>query len=72
MWLLSHHDPVTYGYLSKPQREAAHASFYLARAARAAMPKLTRKLADIPFDECPVEPIGIGHPDYDDSLSSPA
>lgn len=72
MWLLSHHDPVTYGYLSRPQKDAAHESFYLGRAARAQMPKLVRKLADVPFDECPVERIGIGHSDYDDSLTSPA
>jgi hypothetical protein len=70
MWLLSHHDPVTYGYLSKPQKEAPHASFYPARAARVEMPRLVRKIADMPFDDCPVEMIGIGHPDYDDSLGS--
>lgn len=72
MWLLSHHDPVTYGHLSRPQKQAPHASFFVARAARAEMPKLVKKLSDVPFDDCPVERIGIGHPDYDDSLNPPA
>jgi len=70
MWLLSHHDPVTYGYLSRPQKNAAHESFYLARAARAEMPKLVKKLTDVPFDECPAERTSLA--DYDDSLTSPA
>jgi hypothetical protein len=72
MWLLAHHDPVTYGYLSKPQREAPHQSFYMTRAARSEMPELAETLQDVPFDECPVDYVGIRHPDYDDSLHARA
>jgi hypothetical protein len=56
--------------MSRPQKEAPHASFYPASAARAEMPMLVKKIADMPFDDCPVEMIGIGHPDYDDSVDS--
>ena len=55
MWLLSHHNPTSYGWLSKPPKEYTHDSFYLPQAAQKALPKLLGKLADVPEEDCPVD-----------------
>ena len=57
MWLLSHHNPVDYGWLAKPPKEPTDRSFYLAESARKQMPKLLGKLADVSPDDCPAESV---------------
>lgn len=60
MWLLSHHDPVTYGWLARPQPEVPDASFYPVQAARRELPEL---LARIEAVDCAAESLAAG--DYD-------
>ena len=63
MWLLSHHNPVDYGWLARPPKEAADPSFYLPQAARRQLPRLLGKLADVSPDDCPAE--WVGAQDFD-------
>ena len=55
MWLLSHHDPVAYGWLARPQKDTPDSSFYPVQHARKEMPRQLRKLADIDPADCPAE-----------------
>jgi hypothetical protein len=66
MWLLSHHDPVTYGWLSKPQTEAPDASFYPVQSARRELPELIGRIEDV---DCPAE--SLVPRDYDPFDESP-
>ena len=59
MWLLSHHNPVDYGWLSKPPKEWTDPAFYLPQSARKEMPKLLDELADVPVEDCPVDPVAV-------------
>lgn len=65
MWLLSHHDPVSYGWLERPPREAPDASFYALQSARREMPQLLEQLSDIAPTACPAEPVAGSEVDYD-------
>ena len=65
IWLLSHHDPVTYGWLERPQREAPHASFYPLQSARSELPGLLGQLADIDPAACCAEHVAGPDVDYD-------
>lgn len=57
MWLLSHHNPVGYGWLAKPPREPTDQSFYLPHAAQKELPKLLGKLVDVLPEDCRVEEV---------------
>ena len=57
MWLLSHHNPIDYGWLAKPPKETTDPSFYLPIAAQKELPKLLGKLADVAPEDCPVEQV---------------
>lgn len=59
MFLLSHHNPVSYGWLSKPPRDATDKSFYFTQEAQRQLPKLLGKLADIAPEDSPVEQVGM-------------
>ena len=67
MWLLSHRDPVSYGWLSKPHKEAPHISFYPLQSARDELPVLLDALSDIDTESCPAEPVADADIDYDRS-----
>ena len=67
MWLLSHRDPVSYGWLSKPHKEAPHISFYPLQSARDELPVLLDALSDIDPESCPAEPVADVDIDYDRS-----
>lgn len=58
MWLLSHHDPVSYGWLARPPKEAPHPSYYPLQQARAELPAQLGRLGDIDPADCPVERVG--------------
>jgi hypothetical protein len=55
MWLLAHHDPVTYGWLAKPPRAHTDPSFYPVQSARKELPLLLGQLADMDPADCPAE-----------------
>lgn len=57
MWLLSHHNPVTYGWLSRPQATAPHGSYYPLYWARKQLPGALEQIVDIPDAACPTEPL---------------
>ncbi|HEU5286063.1 MAG TPA: hypothetical protein VFU20_06075 [Sphingomicrobium sp.] len=65
MWLLSHRDPVGYGWLTRPPRETPHSSFYPLQSARSELPHLLGGLADIGPEACAAEPIPGEALDYD-------
>ncbi|MEO6436638.1 MAG: hypothetical protein ABIP55_12880 [Tepidisphaeraceae bacterium] len=65
MWLLSHRDPVGFGWLERPPREAPDASFYPLQSARSEMPHLLEQLSDIDPAACPAEPVAGSDVDYD-------
>ena len=67
MWLLSHRDPVSYGWLSKPQKDAPHMSFYPLQSARDELPVLLDALSDIDPESCAAEPVADADIDYDRS-----
>jgi hypothetical protein len=67
MWLLSHRDPATYGWLERPQREPPHRSFYPHLLARSEMPGLLDQLTDIDPAACRAEPVPFSGLEYDDS-----
>ena len=67
MWLLSHRDPVSYGWLAKPQKDAPHSSFYPLQSARDELPVLLDALSDIDTESCPAEPVADADIDYDRS-----
>ena len=67
MWLLSHRDPVSYGWLAKPHKEAPHSSFYPLQSAREELPVLLDALSDIDTESCPAEPVADADIDYDRS-----
>lgn len=69
MWLLSHRDPVGYGWLERPPREAPDPSFYPHLAARSEMPALLDQLVDIDPATCRAEPVPESDLDYDDRSS---
>lgn len=69
MWLLSHRDPVGYGWLARPPSEAPHQSFYPVQHARREMPKHLRRLSDIDPADCPAErTLGTDLDPYDERL----
>ena len=72
MWLLAHHDPVTYGWLGKPQKEAPDPSFYPLQSARRELPALLDGLADVPPADCPAERLSAADYDPNDSPDPPA
>lgn len=55
MWLLSHHDPATYGWLSRPQATAPHGSYHPVSWARAQLPAALEQIVDMSHDDCPAE-----------------
>jgi hypothetical protein len=65
MWLLSHHDPVVYGWLSRPPKEAPDPSFYPLMSARKELPGLLDQLSDIDPAACRAEPVAGSDVDYD-------
>ena len=67
MWLLSHRDPVSYGWLAKPHKEAPHSSFYPLQSAREELPFLLDALSDIDPESCAAEPVADADIDYDRS-----
>ena len=67
MWLLSHHNPVNYGWLERPPREAPHASFYPLQSARTELPGLLEQLSDIDPAACRAEPVPPSDLDFDPS-----
>lgn len=58
MWLLSHHDPETYGWLAKPIPGGVHPSFYPLHHARKNMGSALASLADVSSEECPTDWVG--------------
>lgn len=72
MWLLAHHDPVTYGWLGKPQKEAPDPSFCPLLAARRELPALLDSLADVAPADCPAERLSADDFDSSDSPDQPA
>lgn len=57
MWLLSHVDPVGFGWLNRAPSGAPDISFYKLQHARKQMPRELRKLSEIDAEDCPAEPI---------------
>lgn len=58
MWLLSHHDPVAFGWLTKPQKVAPDPSYYSLQHARRELPGQLPKLTDVDPADCSVEYLG--------------
>jgi hypothetical protein len=58
MWLLSHHDPVAYGWLTKPQKAAPDPSYYPLQHARRELPGQLPRLTDVDPADCSVEYLG--------------
>jgi hypothetical protein len=57
MWLLRHHDPVGFGWLTRPHGKTVHQSYYPVQFARQELPGLVGKLEAVGGDECPAEMI---------------
>jgi hypothetical protein len=57
MWLISHLDPASFGWLSRAPKDCPDISFYTLQNARKQMPKLLRKLGDVDPDTCPTEEV---------------
>ena len=65
MWLLSHHDPVSYGWLARPPKEAPDVSFYPLQSARGELPGLLEQLSDVDPAACRAEPVAGRDLDFD-------
>jgi hypothetical protein len=63
MWLLSRHDPVNYGWLTRPQPQAPDPSFFPVQHARKQLPALIEELADVDLSDCPAERLSLA--DFD-------
>ncbi len=57
MWLLTHHDPVTYGWASRPPGSAPDMSFFRVEHARAELANHMANMADVSPAECPAEAV---------------
>ena len=60
MWLLTHHDPVTFGWASRPPGHAPDLSFFRVQHARAELAGHLANIADVPPAECPAEAVPSG------------
>ena len=70
MWLLAHHDPVGYGWASRPPGHAPDMSFFRVEHARAELAGHIGNLADVQAADCPAEAVPPG--DYLDLDDGPA
>ncbi len=67
MWLLAHHDPVGYGWASRPPGHAPDMSFFRVQQARAELAGHVANLADVGPSDCPAEAVPpTGYLDLED------
>ncbi len=57
MWLLTHHDPVTYGWASRPPGSAPDMTFFRVQHARTELANHVANLADVSPADCPGEAV---------------
>ncbi len=68
MWLLTHHDPVTYGWASRPPGSAPDMTFFRVQHARAELANHVANLADVAPAECRAEAVPPdGYVDFDET-----
>ncbi|GAA4725121.1 hypothetical protein H9L13_00050 [Sphingomonas lutea] len=60
MWLLSHHNPETYGWAARPNAGAPNVSFFPTIHARRELPGALDALTDIDRSACPAEGLVLG------------
>ena len=67
MWLLTHHDPVTYGWASRPPGHAPDMSFFRVQHARAELANHVANIADVSTTDCRAEAVPpTGYLDLDE------